>query len=60
MDHRAIAEQLEREERKIGAVPLRIGRRQLQLLRGIPASDLRVLLTEYALKLHPERASIAA
>ena len=60
MNHRELAEQLEREERKIDQYLVRIGRRQRDLLRGISASDLRVLLTEYALKLHPERASIAA
>jgi hypothetical protein len=61
MDHRELVERLEREERKLGnPIPLRVGRRQRAILQGVTQAEFRLVMTEYALKKYPERASIAA
>ena len=55
-----IAQQIEREERKIHTYSIAMGRRQRQMIDGLKARDIRIALVEYALRIHPERASIAA
>ena len=55
-----MAEQLEREERKITPLVWRFGRRQRQMIEGMRPTEVRVALTTYALKKWPDRAKLVA